>query len=175
MVVDDDLEPIAPGSAVVGRLARKGRVPLGYYKDEAESKATFPIIDGERWSVPGDYATIEPDGSMRLLGRGTSSINTAGEKVWPEEVEAVIKELPNLADVAVVGVADDRLGESVTAVVVPAIGASVDEAAIVAHVKGRLAAYKAPKRVLVVASLDRLESGKIDHARWRQRAADLLS
>ena len=112
---------------------------------------------------------------MRLFGRGTSSINTAGEKVWPEEVEAVIKELPAVADVAIVGVPDDRLGEAVTAVVVAAAGASIDDAAIIAHVKRRLAGYKAPKRVLFVASLDRLESGKIDHRRWKQRATDLLS
>ena len=125
--------------------------------------------------MPGDYATIEADGSMRLFGRGTSSINTAGEKVWPEEVEGVIKELPAVADVAIVGVPDDRLGEAVTAVVVAAPGASVDEAAVIEHVKQRLASYKAPKRVLVVTSLDRLESGKIDHARWKQRATQLLA
>ena len=157
-----------------GRVARRGNIPLGYYKDAERSALTFPIIDGERWSVPGDHATMEPDGSMRLLGRGTSSINTAGEKVWPEEVEAVIKELPVVADVAIVGVPDDRLGESVTAVVVAAAGAAITEAAIINHVKQRLAGYKAPKRVLIVASLDRLESGKIDHRRWKQRATELL-
>jgi fatty-acyl-CoA synthase len=112
---------------------------------------------------------------MQLLGRGTSSINTAGEKVWPEEVEAVIKELPTVADVAIVGVPDDRLGEAVTAVVVIAPGAAIGEIAIIEHVKRRLAGYKAPKRVLIVASLDRLESGKIDHRRWKQRATDLLA
>src|SRR5690349_21441054 len=99
-----------------GRVARRGNIPLGYYKDPERSAETFPIIDGERWSVPGDYGAIEPDGSLRLFGRGTSSINTAGEKVWPEEVEAVIKEVAGVADAAVVGVADDRLGEAVTAV-----------------------------------------------------------
>jgi 3-oxocholest-4-en-26-oate---CoA ligase len=157
-----------------GRVARRGNIPLGYYKDPERTAITFPIIDGERWSVPGDYATID-DGTMRLLGRGTSSINTAGEKVWPEEVEAVIKELPEVADVAVVGVPDRRLGEAVTAVVVATAGANIDEAAVVAHVKQRLASYKAPKRVLAVSSLDRLESGKIDHGRWKQRAAKLLA
>jgi acyl-CoA synthetase (AMP-forming)/AMP-acid ligase II len=157
-----------------GRVARRGNIPLGYYKDPERSAVTFPVIDGERWSVPGDYATIGPDGSMRLFGRGTSSINTAGEKVWPEEVEAVIKELPEVADVAVVGVPDDRLGESVTAVVVRRPGASLDETAVVAHVRQRLAGYKAPKRVLFVPSLDRLESGKIDHRRWQQQATELL-
>jgi acyl-CoA synthetase (AMP-forming)/AMP-acid ligase II len=157
-----------------GRVARRGNIPVGYYKDPARSAITFPTIDGERWSVPGDYARIEPDGSLRLLGRGTSSINTAGEKVWPEEVEAVLKELPAVADVAIVGVPDDRFGEAVTAVVVCTDGRSIDEAAVIAHVKQRLAAYKAPRHVLVVPSLDRLESGKIDHRRWQQQAARLL-
>jgi acyl-CoA synthetase (AMP-forming)/AMP-acid ligase II len=174
----------APGSFVPspdtrvlddGRVARRGNIPLGYYKDPDRSAITFPIIDGERWSVPGDYALIEEDGSLRLLGRGTSSINTAGEKVWPEEVEAVIKELPAVADVAVVGIPDDRFGEAVTAVVVATAGATIDDAAIIEHVKARLAGYKAPKSVLTVASLDRLESGKIDHLRWKQRAAELLA
>jgi acyl-CoA synthetase (AMP-forming)/AMP-acid ligase II len=158
-----------------GRVARRGNIPLGYYKDADRSAVTFPVIDGERWSVPGDYATIEADGSMRLFGRGTTSINTAGEKVWPEEVEAVIKELPAVADVAVVGVPDDRLGEAVTAVVVATTGAAIDEAAIIEHVKQRLASYKAPQRVLTVGSLDRLESGKVDHRRWKQRATELLA
>ena len=153
-----------------GRVARRGNIPLGYYKDPERSAITFPIIDGERWSVPGDYATIEADGSMRLFGRGTSSINTAGEKVWPEEVEGVIKELPFVADVAVVGVTDDRLGESVTAVVVATDGTSVDPDAVIAHVKQRLAHYKAPRQVVVVPSLARLENGKIDHRHWKQRA-----
>jgi acyl-CoA synthetase (AMP-forming)/AMP-acid ligase II len=158
-----------------GRVARRGNIPLGYYKDADRSAVTFPVIDGERWSVPGDYATIEADGSMRLFGRGTTSINTAGEKVWPEEVEAVIKEFPAVADVAVVGVPDDRLGEAVTAVVVATTGAAIDEAAIIEHVKQRLASYKAPQRVLIVGSLDRLESGKVDHRRWKQRATELLA
>jgi acyl-CoA synthetase (AMP-forming)/AMP-acid ligase II len=156
-----------------GRVARRGNIPLGYYKDPERSAITFPVIEGERWSVPGDYATIERDGSMRLLGRGTSSINTAGEKVWPEEVESVIKELPAVADVAIVGVPDDRLGEAVTALVVAAADASVDAADVIAHVKRRLAGYKAPGRVIFVPSLDRLESGKIDHQAWRRRAASL--
>lgn len=157
-----------------GRVARRGNIPVGYYKDPQRSAITFPIIDGERWSVPGDYAAIEEDGSLRLLGRGTSSINTAGEKVWPEEVEGVLKELPAVADVAIVGVPDERFGEAVTAVVVVADGASIDEAAVIAHAKQRLAPYKAPRHVLVVTSLERLESGKIDHGRWRLRAAELL-
>ena len=152
-----------------GRLARRGHIPVGYYKDPERSAAIFPVIDGERWAVPGDYAAIEPDGALRLFGRGTTSINTAGEKVWPEEVEGVIKELDGVTDVAVVGVPDDRLGEAVAAVVVIAPGARADSDAIVAHVKRRLAGYKAPKRVHFTESLERLESGKIDHRLWKAR------
>src|SRR4051812_12405111 len=154
-----------------GRLARRGNIPLGYYKDPERSAAVFPIIDGERWSVPGDYAAIDDDGSLLLFGRGTTSINTAGEKVWPEEVEAVIKELPAVADVGVVGVPDERLGESVTAVVVlvAGTGPDIEEDAVVAHVKSRLAHYKAPRRVHFVESLERHENGKLDHRLWKQR------
>ena len=153
-----------------GRLARRGHIPLGYYKDPERTAAVFPVIDGERWSVPGDYASREPDGTIRLLGRGTTSINTAGEKVWPEEVEAVIKALPGVRDVAVVGVADARFGERVVAVV----EGDVDEATVIEHVKSRIAHYKAPRHVLYVDSLDRRENGKLDHALWKQRATDLL-
>jgi fatty-acyl-CoA synthase len=149
-----------------GRLARRGNIPLGYYKDPERTAATFPIIDGERWSVPGDYAALEPHGSIRLLGRGTTSINTAGEKVWPEEVEGAIKSLPGVVDVAVVGVADERFGERVVAVVV----GDVTESAVIEHVKARIAHYKAPRHVLFVDDLERRENGKLDHALWKSRA-----
>ena len=154
-----------------GRLARRGNIPLGYYKDPERSAAVFPTIDGERWSVPGDYATVEPDGTIRLLGRGTTSINTAGEKVWPEEVEGVIKELSGVRDVAVVGVPDERFGELVTAIVV----GSVTKSDVIAHVKSRIAHYKAPRHVLFVESLERRENGKLDHVMWKERAAQLIS
>ena len=154
-----------------GRLARRGNIPLGYYKDAERTAATFPVIDGERWSVPGDFAALAPDGSVRLLGRGTTSINTAGEKVWPEEVEGVIKELAGVRDVAVVGVPDERFGERVTAVVV----GSVDAADVITHVKSRLAHYKAPRHVLFADSLERRENGKLDHSLWKARAAHMLT
>jgi acyl-CoA synthetase (AMP-forming)/AMP-acid ligase II len=154
-----------------GRLARRGNIPLGYYKDPERTAATFPIIDGERWSVPGDYASLEPDGTIRLLGRGTTSINTAGEKVWPEEVEGVIKSLAGVRDAAVVGVPDARFGERVVAVV----AGDVDEPSVIAHVKARLAHYKAPRHVLLVDSLERRENGKLDHALWKARATALLA
>jgi len=152
-----------------GRLARRGNIPLGYYKDPERTAATFPVIDGERWSVPGDYGALDANGALRLFGRGTTSINTAGEKVWPEEVEAVIKELVGVADAAVVGTPDQRTGEAVTAVVVRSAGASLDEDAVIAHVKHRLAGYKAPKRVHFTEDLERLENGKVDHRLWKQR------
>ena len=153
-----------------GRLARRGNIPLGYYKDPDRTAATFPTIDGERWSVPGDYAAVEPDGTIRLLGRGTTSINTAGEKVWPEEVEGVIKSLPGVVDVAVVGVPDARFGERVVAVV----AGDVSESAVIDHVRARIAHYKAPRDVLFVDTLERRENGKLDHALWKQRATELL-
>jgi acyl-CoA synthetase (AMP-forming)/AMP-acid ligase II len=153
-----------------GRLARRGNIPLGYYKDPERTAVTFPVIDGERWSVPGDYAELQADGTIRLLGRGTTSINTAGEKVWPEEVEGVIKSLPGVVDAAVVGVPEARFGERVVAVVV----GEVTEAAVIEHVKARLAHYKAPRHVLFVDSLERRENGKLDHTMWKSRATDRL-
>jgi acyl-CoA synthetase (AMP-forming)/AMP-acid ligase II len=154
-----------------GRLARRGNIPLGYYKDPSRTASTFPVIDGERWAVPGDYASVEPDGTIRLLGRGTTSINTAGEKVWPEEVEGVIKSLAGVRDAAVVGVPDPRFGQQVVAVVV---GDGIDESTVIDHVKARIAHYKAPRRVLFVESLERRENGKLDHALWTSRAATSL-
>ncbi len=114
-VLDDDLRPVAPG--VVGKLARRGHVPLGYYKDPVKTADTFPVVDGVRWSVPGDHARIEDDGTITVLGRGSVSINTGGEKVYPEEVEAALKSHAAVFDAVVVGVPDERWGERVTAVV----------------------------------------------------------
>ena len=117
IVVDDDLRPVPRGSGVVGRLATRGRVPLGYYKDPDRSARTFVEIDGERWSLPGDMATIDADGTVHLLGRGSLCINTGGEKVYPEEVEAVLKGHPAVADAVVVGAPDEKFGQRVVAVV----------------------------------------------------------
>ena len=116
-VLGEDGRPVAPGSGQVGRLARKGRVPLGYYKDEVKTKATFLVVDGERWVLPGDNATVDADGTVVLLGRGSTSINTGGEKVYPEEVETALMTSPDVADVIVVGVPDERWGQRVVAVV----------------------------------------------------------
>jgi acyl-CoA synthetase (AMP-forming)/AMP-acid ligase II len=174
-VVTEDDRDVAPGSGEVGMVALGGRMPLGYYKDEAKSAATFRIIDGRRWSIPGDFATVEQDGSLRLLGRGSQCINTGGEKVYPEEVEEVVKTYATARDAVCVGVPDDRFGEAVIALVELQPDADLDEAALIAHVKAHLAAYKAPKRVFAIASVERAANGKVDYKVLRQRAVDLVT
>jgi acyl-CoA synthetase (AMP-forming)/AMP-acid ligase II len=165
-VLDDELRPVAPGSGVIGRLARRGRVPLGYHGDPERTAATFPVIDGERWAVPGDLATVEADGTITVFGRGSTSINTGGEKVHPEEVEAVLKGHPAVFDALVVGLPDERWGERVGAVIElrrRADAPSVDDLA--AHVRATLAGYKVPRVVAVVDRVERLATGKPDY-RW---------
>ncbi len=167
-VITEDGHDVVPGSGEVGLMAQRGRVPLGYYKDEAKSAGTFRMIDGVRWSVPGDWATVEADGTLRLLGRGSQCINTGGEKVYPEEVEEALKTYPGIGDAAVVGVPDDRFGEAVVALV-EATG-EFDEQAVIAHVKALLAGYKAPRRVLRVPTLGRAPNGKVDYKALRAHA-----
>ena len=169
-VITEDGRDVEPGSGEIGLLAVKGMVPVGYYKDPEKSAATFKVIDGVRFSVPGDYATVEADGTLKVLGRGSVCINTGGEKVFPEEVEEAIKLHPAVRDAAVVGVPDDKWGEAITAVVVPQPEAKLDEADLIAHVKGKLAAYKAPKRVIVVDNLGRSPAGKLDYPGLREKA-----
>jgi 3-oxocholest-4-en-26-oate---CoA ligase len=173
MVVGDDLRPVARGSGVVGRLATRGRVPLGYYKDEARSARTFVEIDGARWSLPGDMATIDPDGTVHLLGRGSLCINTGGEKVYPEEVEAALKTHLAIADAVVVGAPDERFGQRVVAVVAPADpGAPPDLESVQSHCRARLAGYKLPRALYVVGEVVRTEAGKPDYAWARTVATD---
>ena len=117
LVLGEDMKPVVPGSGVMGRVARTGPIPRGYWRDEAKSAATFVTVDGVRYSIPGDFAVIEADGSMTLLGRGSQCINTAGEKVFPEEVEETLKTHPAIDDALVFGVADEKWGQVVTAVV----------------------------------------------------------
>ncbi len=173
-VVDDAGRDVMPGSGEIGRVAVKGFTPVGYYKDEAKSAATFIEIDGERYSMPGDHAQVDADGGLVLLGRGSQCINTGGEKVFPEEVEEVLKEHDSVADAVAVGVPDDKFGEAITAVVEAAPGASVDPDALIAHVKERLAHYKAPRRVVVIDTIGRAPNGKVDYKRLRQHAIDTL-
>jgi acyl-CoA synthetase (AMP-forming)/AMP-acid ligase II len=162
MVVDDELRPIERGSDAIGRLATRGRVPLGYYKDAERSARTFVEIDGARWSLPGDMATIDADGTVHLLGRGSGCINTGGEKVYPEEVEAVVKTLPGVADAVVVGAPDPALGQQVVAIVASA--EAIDLRVLQEHCRPHLAGYKLPRSVRVVASIARTPAGKPDYA-----------
>ena len=173
-VITDDGREVEPGSGEVGRVAVRGRTPIGYYKDPEKSAATFPVIDGVRYSVPGDYATVDEDGTLRLLGRGSVCINTGGEKVYPEEVEEVLKAHPTVHDAVCVGVPDDTWGEAITALVEPQPGEIVDEVALVAHVKEHLASFKAPKRVLTVETIGRAPNGKVDYKRLKAEAATRL-
>jgi fatty-acyl-CoA synthase len=173
-VVGDDGRDVIPGSGQVGRVAVGGFQPIGYYKDEAKSAATFLVIDGKRYSVPGDFAHVEQDGSIALLGRGSVCINTGGEKVFPEEVEEALKTHPSIHDAVAVGVPDEKFGEAITAVVELAPDTELDEPAVIAHVKSKLAAYKAPKRVLVVDTIGRAANGKVDYKRLKRHAADSL-
>jgi fatty-acyl-CoA synthase len=174
VVLTDDNRVVQAGSGEIGRVALKGRVPVGYYKDPEKSARTFPVIGGVRYTVPGDYATVEADGSLTLLGRGSVCINTGGEKVFPEEVEEVLKRHPAVLDAVAVGVPDEKFGEAITAVVEPRDGATIDESDVIAHVKGALAAYKAPKRVVVVDSIGRAPNGKVDYKGIRALALDRL-
>jgi len=171
-VITEDGLDVAPGSGEVGLLALKGRVPVGYYKDEEKTARTFRVLAGDRWSIPGDWATVEADGTLRLLGRGSQCINTGGEKVYPEEVEEVLKTHPDVHDAAVVGVPDDRFGEVIVALVEGRPGAELDAAALVAHVKLHLAGYKAPRRVVALRSIGRAPNGKVDYKALRARAME---
>ena len=174
-VVTEDGRDVEPGSGDIGRVAVGGHVPLGYYKDEAKSAATFIMIDGRRYSCPGDWATVEADGTITLLGRGSVCINTAGEKVFPEEVEEALKTHPSVYDAVVVGVPDDRFGETIAAVVQPVEGAEISADDLVAHTKEHLAGYKAPRAVLSVDTIGRAPNAKVDYKRWKAYAADQAS
>jgi fatty-acyl-CoA synthase len=173
-VITDDGRAVEPGSGETGRVAVGGWQPVGYYKDEAKTAATFITFEGKRYSVPGDYATVEADGTLTLLGRGSVCINTGGEKVYPEEVEEVLKTHPSIADAVAVGIPDEKFGEAITAVVELTPGATFDESDIVVHVKDRLAAYKAPKRVLAIDTIGRAPNGKVDYKRLKGWAAEEL-
>jgi fatty-acyl-CoA synthase len=174
VVIDEDNNILAPGGRPQGRLAVGGRQPLGYYKDETKTASTFLVIDGKRYSCPGDFAIVEDDGSITLLGRGSVCINTGGEKVFPEEVEEVLKTHPSVLDAVAVGVPDEKFGEAVTAVVEPRDGVVVDGGELIAHVKQTLAAYKAPKHVVQIDTIGRAANGKVDYKRLKGHASDAL-
>ncbi len=169
-VLTEDGRAIEPGSDEIGLLALSGPLPLGYYKDPDKSAATFRTFAGVRYSIPGDWARVAADGSVELLGRGSVSINTGGEKVFPEEVEEALKLHDGVADALVVGVPDDRFGEAVTAVVTARAGTTLDADDVKQAVRKHLAAFKQPRRIVVVDAIPRGPNGKADYA-WARRTA----
>jgi len=174
-VFDENDNEVAPGSGVAGMVAIKGPNPLGYYKDEAKTARTFRTIAGERYSIPGDWVIVEADGSLTLLGRGNACINTAGEKVFPEEVEEALKTHPSVEDALVVGLPDEKWGQAVTGVVRLADGADLDEATLRAHVRKSLAGYKTPKRIVVADRPLRAANGKADYPAAKAAAEAALA
>ncbi len=174
-VFTEDGRRVEPGSGERGLVAVSGFLPVGYYKDAEKSAKTFKVMEGQRWSVPGDWAEVNLDGTLKLLGRGSQCINTGGEKVFPEEVEEALKTHPSVRDAVVVGVPDPRFGERICAVVEPEPGAdppSLEDMA--AHVKSKLAAYKAPRELVIVPSIGRAPNGKVDYKASRERALAAL-
>jgi len=170
VVLDEHGDAVQPGSGVVGHLARGGYVPIGYYKDEAKTKSIFVEHAGRRWVIPGDMAVVEADGTITLLGRGSVSINSGGEKIYPEEVESALKSHPDVFDVVVVGVPDERWGERVVAVVQAREGARPTLDELAEHTRDVIAPYKAPRELHLVDQVVRSPSGKADY-RWAKKIA----
>jgi acyl-CoA synthetase (AMP-forming)/AMP-acid ligase II len=169
-VLDDNLEPVEPGSEVVGRLARRGRIPIGYYKDPEKTAATFVEKDGVRWVLPGDLASVEADGEVILHGRGSTSINTGGEKVFPEEVESALIEHAAIADILVVGMPDERWGNRVVAVAALREDQQLCLDEVKTFARNRLAGYKVPRELVIVDSIQRNPNGKADYGWAREQA-----
>ncbi|HTK67682.1 MAG TPA: AMP-binding protein [Pseudonocardia sp.] len=162
VILDEDHRPVPPGQ--VGMLATSGNLPLGYLSDPDRTARTFPVIDGRRYAITGDEAKLEPDGRIRVLGRGTSVINTGGEKVWPEEIEAVLRGHPDVLDAVVVGRTDERWGQRVTAVLQLRPGSGTCDEQLAARCKAQLAAYKCPKEWVSLPTIPRTAVGKPDFA-----------
>jgi 3-oxocholest-4-en-26-oate---CoA ligase len=167
IIIDDDARPVTD-VGTVGRLARGGHVPIGYYNDPEKTATLLVEIDGTRYAVPGDWARLEEDGTFTLLGRGNTCVNTGGEKVYPEEVEGALKSHPDVYDALVVGVPDDRLGQRVGALIQPRAGAELDLTALDAHIRTQIAGYKVPRSVWLVDSIGRTVSGKADYGWARE-------
>jgi len=174
VVFTEDGRRVEPGSGDRGLVAVGGAIPLGYYKDEAKTAQTFRVFEGRRWTVPGDWAEVNEDGTLHLLGRGSVCINTGGEKVFPEEVEECLKTHAAVRDAVAVGVPDPRFGEAICAVVEAAPTTVPDLAELKEHVASRLAPYKAPRHLVVVDTIGRAANGKVDYARLRAHATDVL-
>lgn len=167
---DGKLLPRTPGA--VGRMARTGHVPLGYYRDPAKTATIFVEVAGERYVVPGDYARYEADGTVTLLGRGSECINTGGEKVYPEEIETALKSHPKVLDALVIGIRDERFGQGVAALIQPRTGLTFDLAEVDSHVRTKVAGYKAPRSYWIVAEVSRQPSGKANYPAAKKYAAD---
>lgn len=172
VVLDDDGNEVKPGSGVRGILAKRGNIPVGYYKDEKKTAETFRTINGVRYAIPGDYARVEEDGTVTMLGRGSVSINTGGEKVYPEEVEAALKGHPDVFDALVVGVPDPRFGQHVAAVVAPRKGTAPTLAELDAFVRSTIAGYKVPRSLWKVTEVKRSPAGKPDYTWARQQTEE---
>jgi 3-oxocholest-4-en-26-oate---CoA ligase len=171
VVVTDEGSVAEPGDGRIGMLGVGGAIPLGYYKDPEKTATTFRSVHGRRYSIPGDYATVESDGTIRLLGRGSACINSGGEKIYPEEVELALRSHADVFDCVVVGVPDSRWGEMVVALVQPADDTQLEDDALHAHCRQSLAGYKVPKRFVALESLQRSPAGKADYKLLRELAA----
>ena len=171
VVLDEDGNEVKPGSGVRGILAKRGNIPVGYYKDEKKTAETFRTINGVRYAIPGDYAMVEADGTVTMLGRGSVSINTGGEKVYPEEVEAALKGHPDVFDALVVGVPDERYGQHVAAVVAARKGATPTLAELDTFVRNQIAGYKVPRSLWLVDEVKRSPAGKPDY-RWAKEETE---
>jgi acyl-CoA synthetase (AMP-forming)/AMP-acid ligase II len=166
VVFDETLKLVEPGSGVIGKIARSGDIPVGYYNDPKKTAEVFITVDGKRFVMPGDFATVEADGSLTLLGRGSICINSGGEKIFPEEVEAVVRNHPDVMDAIVVGAPDERFGQRVAAIVEPRPGHTAPSLeAVQEHCRPHVAGYKVPRQLHVVDKIERSPSGKPDY-RW---------
>jgi acyl-CoA synthetase (AMP-forming)/AMP-acid ligase II len=164
VVFDENLVPVEPGSGVIGKIARSGDIPQGYYNDPKKTAEVFVEVDGTRYVMPGDYATVEEDGSITLLGRGSIVINSGGEKIFPEEVESAVRSHPDVMDAIVCGATDERWGQTVAAIIQPRVGHEAPSLeAIQEHCRESIAGYKVPRRLHVVETVERSPSGKPDY------------
>jgi fatty-acyl-CoA synthase len=167
-VLGADDRPVTPGSGDAGVVAVPGQTPVGYFKDESKSAATFRVIDGVRYSLPGDWATVEADGSIAVLGRGSQCINTGGEKVFPEEVEEALKRHGPVEDCLVFGVPDERFGQRIVAVASLAPGRAASTEELLGNARRHLASFKVPRSLHLVDRVPRAANGKADYARARE-------
>ena len=171
IIMADDGEILEPGSDKIGLIGTSGLVPVGYYKDEKKSAETFREVNGTRYSFPGDYAKLEADGTITLLGRGSNCINSAGEKIYPEEVEEAIKRNDEVFDCLVVGVDDDKFGQRVVAVASLTEGFEISESELIESTRTFIAGYKLPKKLILVDNVQRAPNGKADY-KWAKEIAN---